>query len=339
MSDKGSIAGEDNLIQAHFAPLAAGFAGAFGLEDDCAALTPEPGHDIVLKTDAIAEGVHFFPQDRPEDIAWKALAVNVSDLAGKAARPVGYLMSLAFPEVPDRLWLEQFTNGLRAAQQRFGILLMGGDTDRRPNAPLSITVMVLGSVPTGRMVRRGTARPGDFLYITGTLGDAALGLQLRSTAGSSTSAPALTQPDRSFLEQRYLRPEPRIGMRDALRNHARAAMDVSDGLVKDLGRLCRAAGVAAEVEADRLPLSAPARRLIDLRPEFGELPLAGGDDYEILASVAPEQAAAFEIAAQSAGVLVTRIGKLQTGSGVRVTGSDGQPIAIARPGYDHFQVT
>lgn len=339
MSDQGSIAGEDSLIQSYFAPLAGGFAGAFGLEDDCAALTPEPGHDIVLKTDAIAEGVHFFAQDRPEDIAWKALAVNVSDLAGKAARPIGYLMSLAFPELPDRLWLEQFTNGLRAAQQRFGIVLMGGDTDRRPNAPFSITVMVLGSVPTGRMVRRGTARPGDFLYVTGTLGDAALGLQLRSAAGAAATSQAIASEDRSFLEQRYLRPEPRIGMRHALLDYARAAMDLSDGLVKDLGRLCRASGVAAAVGAARLPLSAPARRLIDLRPEFGELPLTGGDDYEILASVAPEQATAFESAAQSAGISTTRIGTLQAGSGVRVLGPDGLPIAIERPGYDHFQVT
>ena len=339
MSDQGSIAGEDSLIQSYFAPLAAGFAGAFGLEDDCAALTPEPGHDIVLKTDAIAEGVHFFAQDRPEDIAWKAVAVNVSDLAAKAARPIGYLISLAFPQTPDRLWLERFTDGLRAAQECFGLVLMGGDTDRRPNAPLSITVMVLGSVPTGRMVRRGTARPGDLLYITGTLGDAALGLQLRSIASSSTAAPPLTPPDLSFLDQRYLRPEPRIGMRDALLAYARAAMDISDGLVKDLGRLCRAAGVAAEVEVDRLPLSAPARRLIELRPELGELPLTGGDDYEILASVAPEQAAAFETSARSAGVSATRIGKVQIGSGVRVLGPDGQPLAIARPGYDHFQVT
>jgi len=332
MSDQDGIAGEDSLIQSYFAPLAAGFAGAFGLEDDCAALTPEPGHDIVLKTDAIAEGVHFFAHDRPADIAWKAVAVNVSDLAAKAARPIGYLMSLAFPQAPDRPWLEQFTDGLRGAQERFGIVLMGGDTDRRPNAPFSVTVMVLGSVPTGRMVRRDTAKPNDLLYVTGSLGDAALGLHLRSAA-----PPALTPSDRSFLEQRYLRPEPRVGLRDALLGHARAAMDVSDGLVKDLGRLCRAAGVAAEVKAHRLPLSDAARRLIELRPDLAESPLTGGDDYEILASVAPEQAADFETAARSAGIAVTQIGKLQTGSGVRVLGPDRQPVAITRPGYDHFQ--
>lgn len=332
MSDQDSIAGEDSLVQGYFAPLAAGFAGAFGLSDDCAALSPEPGHDIVLTTDAVAEGIHFRADDLPEDIAWKALAVNVSDLAAKAARPVGYLLSLAFPGTPDRQWLQRFTDGLRAAQERFGVVLMGGDTDRRPNAPLSVTVMAVGSVPAGRMVRRGTAEPGDLLYTTGTLGDSALGLHLLSDAGL-----AIASPDRTFLQQRYLRPAPRIGMRNALLNHARATMDISDGLVKDLGRLCRASGVGAEVWADRLPLSEPARRLIALRTELGNLPLTGGDDYEILASIAPEHAAGFEAAAQSAGIPVTRIGSLQEGSGVRVLDRDGQPLAIAHAGWDHFR--
>ncbi|MCL4765281.1 MAG: thiamine-phosphate kinase [Hyphomicrobiaceae bacterium] len=332
MSEQDSIAGEDSLIQSYFAPLAAGFAGAFGLGDDCAALSPEPGHDIVLTTDAIAEGVHFRARDLPEDIAWKAVAVNVSDLAAKAARPIGYLLSLAFPQTPDRKWLERFTDGLRAAQERFGIVLMGGDTDRRPNAPLSVTVMAIGSVPSGRMVLRGTARPDDLLYITGTLGDSALGLHLLSDAGL-----AIASLDRAFLQQRYLRPEPRIGMRDALLARARAAMDISDGLVKDLGRLCRASAVAAEVHAGSVPVSQPAQRLIESEPELRHLPLTGGDDYEILACIAPEHAAAFESAARSAGIPVTRIGSLREGSGVRVLGLDGQPLEIARPGYDHFQ--
>lgn len=333
MSDENSIGGEDSLIQGFFAPLTAGFPGAFGLDDDCAALTPEPGHDLVLKTDAIAEGVHFLSQDAPEDIAWKAVAVNVSDLAAKAARPIGYLLSVSFPQAPERKWLEQLVSGLRAAQDQLGIVLMGGDTDRRPNAPLSLTIMAFGSVPTGAMVRRGTAKAGDLLYVSGTLGDSALGLQLRS----GTISAAVTASDRDFLEARYLRPEPRLGLRDALLGHASAAMDLSDGLVKDLGRLCRASGVGAEVEAARLPLSDPARRLIGQRPELGQLPLTGGDDYEILASVAPGQAAYYETAAASAGIPVARIGELTAGHGVRIAGPDGQTVDIARPGYDHFQ--
>ena len=336
MSDEHGMAGEDSLIKAYFAPLAAGFAGAFGLDDDCAALTPEPGQDLVLKTDAIAEDVHFLAGDDPEDIAWKAVAVNVSDLAAKAARPVGYLLSLGFRQAPERQWLQRFADGLRDAQELFGIVLMGGDTDRRPNAPLSITVMALGSVPTGRMLRRGAGKPGDVLYVSGTLGDSALGLQLRSSGRAFSIEPVLAPADRDFLERRYLRPEPRLGLRQALLDHARAAMDLSDGLVKDLGRMCRASGVAAEIHADRLPLSAPARQLISLHPEFSQMPLTGGDDFEILASVAADEAARFEASARAAGIPVTPIGQLQSGTGVRVLGPDGQPLAITRTGYDHF---
>lgn len=328
MSDSVSITGEDALIRSYFAPLAAGFPGAFGLEEDCAALTPEPGHDLVLKTDAIAEGVHFRATDRPEDIAWKAVAVNVSDLAAKAARPVGYLLSLAFPRMPDRSWLEQFSGGLKAAQEHFGLVLMGGDTDRRSNAPLSVTIMAIGSVPSGRMVRRGTAQAGDFVYVSGTLGDSAIGLSIPA---------GLTAADRAYLEKRYLRPEPRLALRDALLGYANAAMDISDGLVKDLGRLCRASGLAAEIEAALVPVSEAARRAIELQAELRLLPLTGGDDYEILAAVSPERATDFEASASAAGVPVTRIGSLQAGSGVQVIGPDGKPIELHRLGYDHFQ--
>jgi len=256
------------------------------------------------------------------------LAVNVSDLAGKAARPVGYLLSLAFPSMPDRSWLERFSGGLRTAQEHFGLVLMGGDTDRRPNAPLSVTIMAIGSVPSGRMVRRGTAKAGDLVYVSGTLGDSAIGLRVPDQ---------IAVADRAYLEKRYLRPAPRLALRDALLDHANAAMDISDGLVKDLGRLCRASGLAAEIHAEAVPLSEAARRAIDLQPELRPFPLAGGDDYEILTSISPDRALAFETSANAAGVRVTLIGLLQQGSGIRVLGPDGQPIALPRSGYDHFQ--
>ncbi len=333
MLDQQRMSGEDDFIQAYFAPLAAGHQGSFGLNDDCAALTPEPGHDIILKTDAIAEGVHFLPGDAPDDIAWKAVAVNVSDLAAKAARPLGYLMSLAFPQMPDRAWMAKFADGLRLAQDSFGISLMGGDTDRRPNAPMSISIMVLGSVPTGRMVRRATAQAGDVIYVSGTLGDSALGLRLRTGA---IAADAVSASERQALEQRYLRPEPRVRLRTALLDHARAAMDLSDGLAKDLGRMCRTSGVGAEIEASRLPLSASARAVLAGRPDLQLLPLNGGDDYEILAAIAPDQAGAFETAANLAGIPVTAIGRFTLGTEVTVTGSDGQKLDLPVSGYDHF---
>lgn len=335
MSSRGTISGEDSLIQRYLAPLTAGCPGAFGLEDDCAALTPEPGCDMVLKTDAIAEGIHFLGDDRPEDIAWKAVAVNVSDLAAKGARPIGYLTSLSFPRIPEPPWMRRFAAGLREAQERFSLTLLGGDTDRRPNAPVSITVMIIGSVPAGRMVRRGTARAGELVYVTGTLGDAALGLRLRS-GGLTEAAGRLEGRARAFLVRRYLRPEPRTALRQALLEHARAAMDISDGLVKDLGRLCRASRCAADVHAAELPLSPAASALLGLQPDLAVLPLCGGDDYEILASVAADDAAAFETAARSAGVPVTHIGRLRKGSGVVVRGPAGVPLDLARTGYDHF---
>src|SRR5690606_38290479 len=289
----------------------------------------------VLKTDAIAEGIHFRSDDAPEDVAWKALAVNVSDLAAKAARPVGYLLSLAFQSTPDREWLERFSGGLRAAQERFGLVLMGGDTDRRPNAPLSVTIMAIGSVPTGRMVRRGTARPGDLVYVSGTLGDAAIGLQLHA-AGPGSLATQLPEADRAFLEQRYLRPAPRLELRDALLGHAHAAMGISDGLLKDLGRLARASKLGATVHVDKLPVSGPARRAIAHKPDLGDLRLAGGDDYEILAAVSPDEAEAFEALARRAGIPVSPIGSFDKGSGARVLGADGKPVNVAQAGYDHF---
>jgi thiamine-monophosphate kinase len=335
MSDVDVIAGEEDLIQRYLAPLAAGCPGALGLADDCAVLTPEPGEDLVLTTDAIAEGVHFLADDTPADIAWKALAVNVSDLAAKGAKSVGYLMSCAFPKAPMHSWMQGFAAGVAAAQERLGMKLMGGDTDRRPGAPLSITIMAIGHVPAGRMVRRGTARPGDLLYVTGSLGDAALGLQIRRQSRATLAWP-LTAGERDFLAYRFLRPEPRIGLRDVLLGHAHAAMDLSDGLVKDLHRLCRTAAVSAEVHVERLPLSLPARKVIEACPDWREAPLVGGDDYEILAAVAPESGAAFEAAAQAAGTAVTQIGTCGGGAGVTVRRADGEVLKLKNTGYEHF---
>jgi thiamine-monophosphate kinase len=332
MAETDPMIGEEALIEAYFAPLASQ-AGAFGLKDDCAAFTPEPGQDLVLTTDAVAEGVHFLPRDRPQDIAWKALAVNVSDLAAKGAKPVGYLLSLSLPGLPDRGWLEPFTEGLKGAQDAFGIALFGGDTDRRSNAPLSVTIMAFGTVPSGRMVRRGTAQAGDLLYVSGTLGDAALGLQLRSGRVRQQERMA----EQEWLEGRYLRPQPRTALRDALLSYAHAAMDISDGLAKDLDRLARASGLGAEIDADQVPVSKAAGMVLSQDSELRIIALTGGDDYEILAAVPPSDAGTFEAAAVSAGVPVAPIGRLVTGSGVVVRDAGGAALDVARSGYDHFR--
>ena len=169
------MTGEADIIQRFFAPLAAGFDGAFGLKDDAAAIIPPPGCEIVVTVDAVAAGVHFFPDDAASDIGWKALAVNVSDLIAKGAAPQAYDMSLALPDMPDDAWLLGFATGLGEAQRAFGITLIGGDTDRRPG-PLSVTITAIGIIPAGRIVRRATAKVGDHVFVSGTLGDSALGL-------------------------------------------------------------------------------------------------------------------------------------------------------------------
>lgn len=327
------ITGEAEIISI-LAPLSARFPGAFALLDDCAVWTPEPGHDVVLNTDAVAEGVHFLATDRPEAIAWKALAVNVSDLIAKGARPRVYLLSLAFPAPPERSWVEAFAAGLAAAQAHFGVVLAGGDTDRRAG-PLSVTVAAAGEVPTGRMVRRGAAEAGDLLYVSGTLGDAALGLAMAQD-DSLAARWGLTRESAAHLIGRYRRPHPPLPLVEVLRMYVRAAMDLSDGLVKDLGRMVRASGCGAEVEVERVPQSAAAKAVVSRHPEMAGRILSGGDDYEVLAAVPPGAVADFERAAAACGVPVSHIGRCVETAGVTVRDRSGAPVDIAGSGWDHF---
>ncbi len=328
-----TIQGEEAIIRV-LAPLAAGFPGAFGLADDCALITPRPGTELVLKTDPVAEGVHFLADDAPEDVAWKALAVNVSDLAAKAARPLGYLMALSFPEPPAMAWLTRFAAGLAEAQARFGCHLIGGDTDRRPG-PVTITITVIGEVEQGRMIRRATARAGDALFVSGTLGDAALGLALRK-GPALASAWGLSAAEVEHLLRRYVRPEPRLSLASALRQHASAAMDISDGLAKDLARMCQASGCAARARLSDLPLSSGAAKALAADPGLARRIAIGGDDYEVLAAVPAAKASAFRSDAAGAGVAVTEIGAFAAGSDIIVEDRDGRPLDLDRPGWDHF---
>jgi thiamine-monophosphate kinase len=323
------IDGEESLIQGYLAPLAAGFPGAFGLRDDCALLTPEPGTELVLKTDPVAAGVHFFADDAPEDIAWKALAANVSDLAAKGAQPLAYLMALALPAAPTRDWMRRFADGLSQAQTAFGCHLIGGDTDRT-TGPMTISITVVGSVPAGRMVRRATARAGDRLYVSGTIGDATLGLRLRRDPALAATW-VLDAAGAQYLARRYLRPQPALSLRAALRAHASAAMDVSDGLVKDLDRMCRASGTGATVVGDDVPLSTAARSVLLAQPRLLPDLLTGGDDYEVLIAVPQKSRRAFETETG-----LTAIGEMVAGSTVEVRDADGAPMTFSRTGWDHF---
>lgn len=329
-----TLRGEDSIIQEFLAPLAAGYPGAFGLKDDCATIAPLPGHELVVKTDPVVEGVHFLRGTAPEDIAWRALAVNVSDLAGKGASAVGYLMALALPETPKREWLARFASGLGEAQHAFGCHLMGGDTDCRPG-PLSVSITVFGSVPTGRMVRRGTAQAGDHLFVTGTLGDAALGLALLKEAALAQRL-GLEAGETSELVHRFLRPRPRLALGPLLLGHASAAMDLSDGLMKDCGRMCAASGVAAQLRVDALPLSDPARKAVAKDAAWFQAVAAAGDDYEILVAVPGAKVDSFVEGAAALDFPVTRIGEVRAGSGVRMERPDGSEMIFERTGWDHF---
>ncbi|MEO1264546.1 MAG: thiamine-phosphate kinase [Pseudomonadota bacterium] len=325
----GKISGEAAFIGGYLAPLAT-LPGALGFEDDCAFLEPAPGQALVFKTDPIRAGVHFFADDGAADIAFKALAVNVSDLAAKAARPVAYLMSVSFPEAPAEAWATDFARGLGEAQEAFGLSLIGGDTDRA-DGPLSISITVVGEVPAGRMIQRGTAMPGDRLVVSGTLGAAAVGLQVR--AGSAAS------DDQALQEAgaRYLRPRPRLGLRAALRRYARAAMDLSDGLIKDAGRMAAASGCAVALDWPSVPVD-PAAGLMAAGDDqaLRKLATAHGDDYEILAAVPPDAVAPFIALAAAGGVTCTEIGQCRAGSGVTLHSADGADVTPSVAGYDHF---
>lgn len=324
---------EDELVARFFRPLATA-PGALALVDDCASLTPPAGHDLVLKTDAVAAGIHFFPDDPWDLVARKALRVNLSDLAAKGARPLGYLLSLALPADWREEALEAFARGLAADQATYDVPLFGGDTIRSPDG-LVVSITVFGAVPTGRMVRRAAARPGDGLWVSGTLGDAALGLIAR-TAPDRAALWRLDDAAAGHLARRYLLPEPRIALAPAVLAHARAAMDLSDGLAIDLARMCRGSGVAATVDLSALPLSEAAAAVLAVDVTLIERVVGGGDDYEILATVAPEAEDAFVEAAAATGIPVTRIGRIGGGEGVDFRTAAGGDLDVSASGYSHF---
>jgi thiamine-monophosphate kinase len=329
---KSTESAEDRLITRYFRPLATA-PGAFGLIDDAAALTPPPGCDLVLTTDGVIAGVHFFPDDPPAMVGRKALRMNLSDLAAKGARPLGFLLSVALPEGFGEAWLGAFAAALADDAAHYGCPLYGGDTDHTPG-PISVSIFAFGAVPQGKMVRRSTARPGDRIVVTGTIGDAAIGLQLRRERTLARRW-GLSEAAAAQLENRYLLPQPRNALADAILHYASAAIDVSDGLAGDLAKLCRASSVAADIDVAAVLLSEAARAAIAAEPALLETALTGGDDYEIILTLAPENLAAFRAAAAAAGIAVKEIGAVQAGEGTRFL-HDGKALTFTRASYSHF---
>jgi thiamine-monophosphate kinase len=323
---------EDRLIAQYFRPLAT-HPGTFGFTDDCSALAPPPGHDLVLKTDGLIAGVHFFPDDPADGVARKALRVNLSDLAAKGAAPLGFLLAIALPKGFSESWLAGFTRGLGEDAQAYGCPLLGGDTDATPG-PISISIAAVGTLPHGSMVRRAGAKVGDHVFVSGTIGDAALGLLVRQGKAASWNLDAALS---DHLVSRYRLPQPRMALAEAVRVHASAAMDVSDGLAADLAKLCRTSAVSADIEVARVPLSAAAAQALAAAPALIEPILTGGEDYEILCAVPADAVAAFRTAASQADVAVTDIGRIVAGTEPpRFLDRAGHTLRFARAGYSHF---
>lgn len=336
MSEKDrQLPGEFELIAKYFAPLADGFPGAFGLLDDAAVFACSAGHELVAKTDAIISGVHFNADDPADLVARKALRVNLSDIACKGAIARAYMLDLILPPSATEDWLSAFAKGLAADQREYSVHLIGGDTNAT-SGPLTIAVMALGEVPQGQMLRRNGARAGDLVFVTGTIGDAALGLRaLRS------EPPALTADMSSFLIDRYRLPQPRLNVGPQLLDVATATIDISDGLVADLQHICDVSALAAVIHSENVPLSSAARQTIAANPDLLSVALTGGDDYEILFTAPPDAVSRLDRLAQSSGVPLTAIGHLEEalpdiGNRISVLDSRGATLRFHNKGWTHF---
>lgn len=321
--------GEFERIATFFAPLAAGFPGALGLTDDAALIRPTDGCELVVTTDTMVAGVHYVGDEPADLVAQKLLRVNLSDLAAMGARPVAYTLNIALPSTLEDDWLERFTAGLAADQQRFGIALAGGDSVSTPG-PVTLTITAFGEVAAGAALRRSGARAGDLVYVSGTIGDGALGLKiLRGHVAG------LAQAHKDALIERYRRPQPRTACGPRLAGLAHAAIDVSDGLAADLGHIAEVSGVAAVIEAASVPLSTAAAAALELDPDLRDAILGGGDDYELLFTAPPGAGGPIASLAAKLCLPLTAIGRIESGRGVRVVDAGGATIALRVAGYTH----
>ncbi|HEY3920241.1 MAG TPA: thiamine-phosphate kinase [Stellaceae bacterium] len=321
--------GEFERIARFFAPLAG--PGALALSDDVALIDGPRGEQYALTTDTIIEGVDYFPDDPPFQIAQKLLRVNLSDLAAKGAAPFGYLLTTALPASHDEAWLAEFSAGLAADQKEFGVVLLGGDSSGTPG-PATLTLALVGRIAQGKAVLRSGARHGDVLYVSGTLGDGAIGLAVRK----GESGKGLDAAARDYLIDRYRLPQPRLDLGQRLVGIASAMIDISDGLLADLGHLCAASHCRGIVRQPQIPLSPAARAAIVSNPILHAAVTGGGDDYELLFTAPATAADAVARAATDAGVAVAAIGAIERGEGIALLDAAGKPVKIDHAGYVHF---
>uniref|UniRef100_UPI003A918FE5 thiamine-phosphate kinase n=1 Tax=Kordiimonas sp. TaxID=1970157 RepID=UPI003A918FE5 len=299
------MAGEFDLIAKYFAPLAG--PEGLGLTDDAACISPRPGKSLIITKDVIVGGVHFLDTDAADSIAHKALAVNLSDLAAKGAVPKYYLLGLCLPKNIDEVWLAGFAAGLKALQETYGFTLAGGDTTSSLG-PVMVSVTAIGEVGVGHMLRRNGARAGDLVFVSGTLGEAALGLKcLRDELEHDDG-----------LVRRYHYPTPRVGLGPALVGLAGGSADISDGLLADLGHICETSNLGADIEEGALPVSDKVRALLSDRSDLAACVYSGGDDYELVFTAPEARQLDIEAAANEQGVPVTVIGRISGTPGIRL---------------------
>jgi thiamine-monophosphate kinase len=320
--------GEFERIRRFFAPLAG--EGGLGLLDDAALVDCRAGHRLVMTADAIVEGVHYLPDDPPELVAKKLLRVNLSDLAAMGARPLHYLLTTALPVRCGADWLAAFARGLDDDQRHFGVALLGGDSVAT-SGPAMLSLTAVGEVAAGGEIRRSTGRLGDTVWVSGTIGDAFLGLGV--LRGSYRE---LAAEHRAMLIGRFRVPEPRVTLGPALRGIAHAMIDVSDGLLADLGHICETSGVGAVVELAALPLSAAARAVGALDPDTIRHLATGGDDYELLLTAPAEATARLETLSARLDLPLTAIGRIEPAAGVRLVDAAGREVTVETAGYRHF---
>ncbi len=328
-----ALPAERDLIAQYFAPLAP-HTGAFGLTDDTCAISPPAGCDLIVSTDTLIAGVHCFFDDPAPAIARKALRAAFSDIAAKGADAVGYLLALSLPRDTRGDWLGAFCAGLAQDQTALGVNLLGGDTTRTPG-PLSVSITAIGYVPHGKAVLRRGARGGDRVLVSGTLGDAALGLRLRQRPALA-AALDLDGAHVAALQERYLLPQPRLNAAPVVRALARAAMDISDGLAGDLRALCSASGVSARIDIEAIPLSPAGRACVAADPELMDSVLCGGDDYELLLCVPAGDVSTLQARASEANIPFHAIGTIVSGDRAPVFFRAGKPVPLDRWAYTHF---
>ena len=326
---------EFTLVARYFAPLAKRVPGAFGLLDDAAVIGPADGNELVVKTDTIVAGIDFPPEEPADFVSRKALRVNLSDLAAKGAVPRAYLLDLVLPESVKESWVAQFADGLRRDQDEYGIQLIGGDSSST-SGPVTVAITAIGEVPKNCMIRRNGARPRDHIFVTGTIGDSALGWALLRGSISTDDADCT-----EFLIDRYRLPQPRSSLGPKLMGIVTGGIDISDGLVADLRHLCSVSGLSATIKSVEVPVSSAAQSIVARDPQRLKNVLTGGDDYEILFTAPAEAAASIQQLARVTGVPVTAIGTMSAAPAkdepdVVVLDGFGRPIELAFEGWTHF---